>query len=156
MRERQQRLKVVRKVIRNHMIESQEQLLHHLERLGYHVTQATLSRDLKLLRVGKQARETGGYFYALPTEEMKRERQQSYIEDFARGYVSITYSAPLAVVRTLTGHAGSVAIAIDNLNIDAVLGTVAGDDTVFVALRSGTTEESFLSALRERIPDFEE
>lgn len=156
MRERQQRLKVVKKVIRNHKIESQEQLLYHLQEAGYHVTQATLSRDLKLLRVGKQAQDAGGYFYTLPTEEMRRERQQSYVEDFARGYVSINFSAPLAVVRTLTGHADSVAIAIDNLSIDAVLGTVAGDDTVLVALRAGTTETSFFASLREHIPEIEE
>lgn len=156
MRERQKRLKAVKKVIRNYAIESQEQLLYHLEEAGYHVTQATLSRDLKLLKVGKQVQESGGYYYTLPSEEMRRERQQSYVEDLARGYVSINFSLPLAVVRTLTGHAGSVAIAFDNLNIDAVLGTVAGDDTVFVALRSDTSEESFLEALRQRVPELEE
>lgn len=156
MRERQQRLKVVKKVIRNHKVDSQEQLLQLLEQEGYRVTQATLSRDLKLLRVGKQAQTSGGYYYSLPTEEMRRERQQSYVEDFARGYVSIDFSGPLAVVRTLNGHADSVAIAIDNLNIHAVLGTVAGDDTVFVALREGTTSPGFISELRERFPEFEE
>ncbi len=156
MRERQQRLTAIKRVIRNEKIESQEQLLYFLEQEGFRVTQATLSRDLKLLRVGKQAQETGESYYALPTEETRRERELGYVEDFRRGYVSLDYSPPLAVVRTLTGHADSVAIAIDNLNISAVLGTVAGDDTVFVALREGTSRESFLATLRERVPDLEE
>ncbi|MFP4151283.1 MAG: arginine repressor [Alkalispirochaeta sp.] len=156
MRERQQRLKEIRKIIRTHRIESQETLLTHLEEAGYRVTQATLSRDLKLLKVGKQAVGSDGYFYTLPSEEMRRERERSYSIDFSRGYVSIDFTGSLAIIRTLNGHADSVAIAIDNLNIEAVLGTVAGDDTVFVALREDIDRETFLEELRERVPDFED
>jgi transcriptional regulator of arginine metabolism len=156
VRERQQRLKVIKRVIRSHRISSQEQLLNLLEEEGYHVTQATLSRDLKLLKVGKQARGSEGYYYGLPTDEMRRERHESYVEDFIRGYVSIDFSEPLAVIRTLTGHADSVAIAIDNLCAGTVLGTVAGDDTVFVALSSDTTGTQFLNCLRELVPELEE
>jgi transcriptional regulator of arginine metabolism len=156
VRERQQRLKVIRKIIRSERIESQEQLLGHLRNEGHQVTQATLSRDLKLLKVGKQSIGSEGYYYSLPSEEMRKERERSYSQDFARGYVSVDFSLPLAVVRTLNGHADSVAIAIDNLNIDAVLGTVAGDDTVFVALRPETSAEAFTEALRERVPEFED
>jgi transcriptional regulator of arginine metabolism len=156
VRERQHRLKSIRKIIREHKIDSQEHLLRHLEDEGFKVTQATLSRDLKLLKVGKQAVGSDGYFYSLPSEEMRRERERSYSIDFARGYVSIDFTGTLAVVRTLNGHADSVAIAIDNLNIDAVLGTVAGDDTVFVALREEISREDFLEDLRARVPEFED
>lgn len=156
MRERQQRLKAIKRIIREQRIESQETLLHHLETAGFRVTQATLSRDLKLLKVGKQAIGNDGYYYSLPSEEMRRERERSFSIDFARGYVSIDFTGVLAIIRTLNGHADSVAIAIDNLNIDAVLGTVAGDDTVFVALREETDREAFLDELRERVPDFED
>lgn len=156
MRERQQRLRTIKRIIRGNKIESQEQLLRFLEQEGYQVTQATLSRDLKLLKVGKQAEGSGGYYYTLADEETRRERERSYVQDFVRGYVSIVFSGPIAVVRTLTGHADSVAIALDNLNIEAVLGTVAGNDTVFVALRQNTTPDDFLAKLRESVPDFEE
>ncbi len=156
MRERQLRLKTIRKIIREHRIDSQEHLLQHLEEQGFRVTQATLSRDLKLLKVGKQAVGNDGYFYSLPSEEMRRERERSYSIDFARGYVSIDFTGTLAVIRTLNGHADSVAIAIDNLNIEAVLGTVAGDDTVFVALREEISREDFLKDLRARVPEFED
>ncbi len=156
MRERQQRLKIIKKIIKGERIESQERLLRRLEREGYHVTQATLSRDLKLLKVGKQAIGSEGYFYSLPSEEIRREQERNFAQDFARGYVSLDFTTSMAVIRTLNGHADSVAIAIDNLNIDAVLGTVAGNDTVLVALREDIAREAFLEQLRERVPEFED
>jgi transcriptional regulator of arginine metabolism len=156
VRERQKRLKVIKDIIRSERVDNQENLLKALEQRGYHVTQATLSRDLKLLKVGKQAVGNDGYFYSLPSEEIRREQERNYALDFLRGYVSLDFTGPFAVVRTLNGHADSVAIAIDNLNIDAVLGTVAGDDTVFVALRQGTDGDGFLSVLRRRVPEFED
>lgn len=156
MRERQERLKAIRKIIRDNKIDSQEYLLRLLATEGYKVTQATLSRDLKLLKVGKQAVGNEGYFYTLPSDEMQRERERSYSIDFSRGYVSIDFTGALAIIRTLNGHADTVAIAIDNLNIEAVLGTVAGDDTVFVALREEISRETFLNDLRDRVSDFEE
>lgn len=156
MRERQRRLKAIRQIIRTHAVESQEQILHFLSDEGFRITQATLSRDLKMLSVVKQADVRGGYHYILPTEEMRRERQRSYVEDFERGYVSLAFTGSLVVVRTLNGHAGSVAIALDNMNIDAVLGTVAGDDTVFVAVKEGVTREDFLATLQAHVPDLEE
>ena len=156
MGKRQQRLEAIRRIIRESTIDSQENLLDLLADNGYRVTQATLSRDLKLLKVRKQAVGNEGYFYSFPSEEMRRERERSYSIDFARGYVSVDFAGALAIIRTLNGHAGTVAIAIDNLNIEAVLGTVAGDDTVFVALREDIDRETFLDDLRDRVPDFED
>lgn len=156
MRERQKRLKAIKHIIREERIDSQETLLHRLEDENFHVTQATLSRDLKLLKVGKQAVGNEGYFYSLPSEEIRREQERNFAIDFARGYVSVDFTGNLAVLRTLNGHADSVAIAIDNLNIDAVMGTVAGDDTVFVALREDIPREDLLNQLRARVPEFED
>ena len=97
-----------------------------------------------------------GYFYSLPSEEIRREQERNFAIDFARGYVSLDFTGAFAVIRTLNGHADSVAIAIDNLNIEAVMGTVAGDDTVFVALREDISRESFLNTLRDRVPEFDD
>ena len=155
MRERQERLKAIKRIIKETRIESQERLLRHLETAGFHVTQATLSRDLKTLKVGKQVIGNEGYFYSMPSEEMRRERERNYVQDLERGFVSIEFSLPIAVVRTLSGHANSVALAIDNLGIGGVLGTVAGDDTVFVALSDTTTRELTLESLRTRCPDID-
>jgi transcriptional regulator of arginine metabolism len=156
VRERQKRLKTIKRIIREERIDNQEALLRSLEREGFHVTQATLSRDLKLLKVGKQAIGSDGYFYSLPSEEIRREQERNYAIDFSRGYVSLDFTGSLAVIRTLNGHADSVAIAIDNLSIEAVMGTIAGDDTVFVALREDISRETFLAALRSHVPEFED
>ena len=156
MKERSSRLKTIKRIIRNHKINSQEKLLGFLREEGYHVTQATLSRDLKLLKVGKQSEGTGGYFYTLPSEEERREAERNYVLDFQRGYVSLEFSGTIAVVRTLNGHADSVAIALDNMGIAEILGTVAGNDTVLVVVREGVTRDGFIDILQERVPDFEE
>ncbi|TVQ36974.1 MAG: ArgR family transcriptional regulator [Spirochaetaceae bacterium] len=156
MKERPLRLQTIKKIVRANRITSQEQLLGHLTREGFHVTQATLSRDLKLLKVGKIAEGPTGYAYTLPSEEERRESERSYVQDFLRGYVSIEVSGTTAVVRTLTGHADSVGFALDNLSIPEILGTVAGNDTVIAVLRDGTTRNALLRTLKEKAPNFEE
>ena len=156
MKERNQRLKAIKKIIRSNRITSQDMLLHLLLKDDFSVTQATLSRDLKLLKVGKVSEGVDGYYYSLPSEEERRESERSYIQDFQRGYVSLEFSANLGVVRTLAGHAGSVALALDCMNIEDILGTVAGDDTVLIVLREGITPAQLIGQLRQKIPDLEE
>jgi transcriptional regulator of arginine metabolism len=91
----------------------------------------------------------------MPSEETRRERDRNYVQALVRGFVSIEFSGMTGVVRTLSGHANSVALAIDNLEIDGVLGTVAGDDTVFVALADSVDKAGFLDHLRERFPSID-
>lgn len=156
MKERLTRLKSVRKLIKNYRIESQEELLGYLQKEGYEVTQATLSRDLKLLKVGKISDGHSGYVYTLPDEDERRESEQIYVQDFLRGYVSIDYSGNIVVIKTFGGHADSVSNALDAFNMDEVLGTVAGENCIFVCLREGVTGEQFLASLKLRIPELEE
>ncbi len=156
MKERQQRLQLIKRILKEQRITSQEQLLGFLQREGFNVTQATLSRDLKLLKVGKVSAGAEGYAYTLPSEEERRESERSYVEDFQRGYVAFALSGTVAVVRTLTGHADSVAIALDNLGIPEVLGTVAGNDTVLAVVQEGTTKDALLAALRAKVEELEE
>ena len=127
-----------------------------LEKEGCSVTQATLSRDLKLLKVGKISEGQNGYFYTIPGEWDETGPEQSYIRDFQRGYVSLEFSHNLGVVRTLSGHANSLALALDNLGMDEILGTLAGDDTVIMVLREGVSGSRIIEKLREKIPDLEE
>jgi transcriptional regulator of arginine metabolism len=156
VKERLARLKAIKKLIKNYRIESQEALLQYLEKDGFTVTQATLSRDLKLLKVGKVSDGHNGYYYTLPGDDERKESEKSYIQDFLRGYISIDWAGNLVVVKTFSGHSDSVALAIDNLNIDDVLGTIAGrDNTVFVAIREGTSGEEFLVQMKEKIPELE-
>jgi transcriptional regulator of arginine metabolism len=153
VRERAERLKAVREIIKTHRITSQEMLLNHLKDEGFGVTQATLSRDLKLLKVGKVSEGSNGYYYTLPTEEELRESETNYVADLRRGFISIEFSGNLAILRTITGHADTVGIALDNLGMEDILGTVAGDDTVLIVLREDATKESVIAQLAERVPE---
>jgi transcriptional regulator of arginine metabolism len=157
VKERLERLKAVKKLIKTCRIDSQETLLGHLQKKGFVVTQATLSRDLKLLKVGKVAGSSGGYVYYLPGEDERRETERAFVQDFLRGYVSIDWSGNMVVIRTYSGHSDSVALAVDNLGLDDVLGTIAGrDNTVFVCLREGAGGEDFMRRIRELIPELED
>jgi transcriptional regulator of arginine metabolism len=156
MKERHERLKMVRNLVKAHRIDSQETLLQLLQENGYSVTQATLSRDLKYLKVGKVSDGRSGYYYTVPSDEEKRETERHNIQDFLRGYVSVDWNIGLAVVRTFSGHSDSVALAIDNMGLEEVLGTIAGrDNMVFVALREGATGEDFIAAMKRKIPELE-
>ena len=156
MKDRADRLKAVRQIIKEHRINSQETLLDHLRDQGFTVTQATLSRDLKVLKVGKVSEGSNGYYYTLPTEEELRESQHNYAQDLKRGYLSMDFSGNLAIVRTLTGHADTVGIALDNIGIRDIVGTVAGDDTVLVVFRENSDPEHIRTQLRELVPELGE
>jgi transcriptional regulator of arginine metabolism len=156
VKERQNRLKAIKRIIKGNRVASQEELLGLLIAEGFSVTQATLSRDLKLLKVGKVSEGQTGYYYTLPGDEDRRESEKSYVQDFQRGYVSIEFSNNVGVVRTLTGHANSVALALDNLGMEEILGTIAGDDTVLMVMRGGVAGSIIIDKLREKIPDLEE
>lgn len=156
MKERLTRLKAVRKLIKTYRIESQEILLGYLHKEGFVVTQATLSRDLKLLKVGKISDGQNGYVYSLPGDEERQETERTYIHDFLRGYISIDWSGNLVVIKTYSGHSDSVALAVDNLGLDDVLGTISGrDNTVFVCLREGISGENFMNRMKASIPELE-
>ena len=127
-----------------------------MQKEGFAVTKATLSRDLKLLKVGKIPDAGNGYVYSLPDDEERQEMEKAYINDFLRGYVSIDWSGNMVVIRTYSGHSDTVCLAVDNLGLDEVLGTIAGrDNTVFVCLREGITGEDFVNRMKKSIPDLE-
>ncbi|MDZ7794380.1 MAG: ArgR family transcriptional regulator [Spirochaetia bacterium] len=153
MKDRSERLKKIKELIRNHRIESQESLLSLLEKEHFNVTQATLSRDLKYLRVSKISDGWSGYYYSLPTDESPPKAEQGYIQDARRGIVALEFSYNFGVIKTLPGHADSVALALDKLNLPEILGTVAGDDTIFVILREGMTKEDLTTSFQSKIPE---
>lgn len=155
MKERPDRLQAIRRIIRENRIESQETLLATLAREGYRVTQATLSRDLRTLRVGKISDGQNGAYYTLSKTDISPEDNRSYIQDFKRGFISFDASANIGVIQTLPGHANSVALALDQLSFPEILGTIAGDDTVFLVMKEGVGKKDVLATLQNRIPDME-
>ncbi len=155
MKDRHQRLKTIKKLIKNNKIKSQDELLNLLLADGFEVTQATLSRDLKLMKVGKVSDGSNGYVYTIQEDEDLSENDQIYVRDFLRGYVSIDFSGNMVVIKTFGGHADSVSNALDAMNLDDILGTIAGENCIFACLREGVTGQQFLSRLKEKIPELE-
>jgi transcriptional regulator of arginine metabolism len=156
LKERVTRLKTIRKIIKNNRIDSQDTLLCLLQKEGFEVTQATLSRDLKVLKVGKVSDGHNGYLYALTDDGTREDTEEAIIQDFLAGYLTIETSGNIVVIKTNTGYATVVAGCIDTLGFDEVIGTLAGSDNcVFSCLREGVTGEQFLKKLKERIHDIE-
>ncbi len=147
-----ERRRAIRELIAGGTISSQEQLLRRLAASGFSTTQATLSRDLKVLKVGKLPDGHGGYTYAFRDQLDQSGSDVSLQSVFMHGYRSIAFSGNLAVVHTLPGHAASVAFALDKLQVTGIIGTVAGDDTILAVLAEGVTPAAARRALQRRIP----
>jgi transcriptional regulator of arginine metabolism len=150
-----ERLKTIKKIIRENRIGSQELLLDCLAEKGITVTQATLSRDLKFLKVGKVPDTAGGFYYRLPEAEAMKETKDGFYRDLQRASISIGFSGNLGVMHTMPGHANSAAFALDNLEFDEILGTIAGDDTILLILQEHADKEILTASLRRIVPDLE-
>ena len=129
-----------------------------LEKEGFKLTQATLSRDLKQLKVAKAASMNGKYVYVLPNDTMYKRitKPISAIEMLkSSGYVSINFSGNMGVIKTRPGYASSIAYNIDASDVPHIIGTIAGDDTIFIVIKEGYSHEEVISALRSLIPGVE-
>lgn len=139
-------------IISSREMSSQEELLNALENEGFRVTQATLSRDLKQLKVAKAATLHGKYVYVLPNETMyKRVLTPGNIREMmtTSGFISINYSGNMGVIRTRPGYASAIAWNIDSSDIPQILGSIAGDDTIFIVIREGVSHEEVTNAIRQ-------
>ena len=151
MKNRNDRLMDIRRLVNELTISSQEELLSLLEKKGYSMTQATLSRDLKYLRVAKMPDSEKGYVYIL-TENYGTEVSESDNLPFI-GFVSIDFAQGMGIVKTLPGHASSVAYALDTLNSYEIAGTIAGDDTILLIPRDGVTKSDIVNLFKTKIPE---
>ena len=141
----------IRKLIGDRNISSQDELMQLLEEKGFELTQATLSRDLKYLKVAKMPDNDRGYVYILPDKEQALE-EVSHTPQGPGGLISIDYAQGMAIIRTLPGHASSIAYTIDNLNAYEIAGTIAGDDTILLIPRDGVSKTDLVNLLRIRVP----
>jgi transcriptional regulator of arginine metabolism len=148
VKERLARLDAARKLIMTEKIKSQDTLLERLQKEGFVLTQATLSRDLRTLKAGRISDGLGSYVYTLGGESA-----EACARDFLRGCISIEWSGNIVIVKTLSGHSDPVAAALDSFDFKEILGTIAGNDnTVAVFLREGYSGEEFVKHLKETIP----
>ncbi len=126
-------------IINNHVVETQEQLASLLRDAGYDVTQATVSRDIRQMKLTKQVIEDGRqkYVYTTVDPEVMHDK---YVNVLKAGFVSMDLAQNILVIRTVSGMAMALAAAIDALDVQQVVGCIAGDDTIFVAIK--TVEEA--------------
>jgi transcriptional regulator of arginine metabolism len=145
----------IKRIILDSKIASQDELLDSLRKVGFELTQATLSRDLKEIRVGKIVDPSKGSVYVLH-EQLKQSNQQVNIPLIpVNSVLSVVFSYHLCVVRTFPSFASTVANYIDSSQLAEIAGTVAGDDTILVIPREGYTQKEILKALASVIPDIE-
>ena len=143
-------------LISSRQMGSQDEVLQALSQEGIKITQATLSRDMKQLKVAKAATVNGTYIYVLPNETMyKRVHGSQLASEMLRipGFQSINFSGNIGVIKTRPGYASSIAYNIDNSDIPEILGTIAGDDTIFIVVRQGSSPQEVVDSLETVIPD---
>lgn len=158
MKVKSNRMELLKMLISSKEMSSQEELLKALATEGYNITQATLSRDLKQLKVAKAATMSGKYVYVLPNETMyRRVSKAASMKEMLQstGFRSINFSGNMGVIKTRPGYASSIAYNIDNSDIPQILGTIAGDDTIFIVKSVGVSNDEIIEGLRQVLPNIE-
>lgn len=141
----------IRELITNNEIETQDDLVEQLRAAGFHVTQATISRDIKELHLIKAPLDDGRYKYSLPADQRYNplQRLKRALGDH---FVHIDYTENLVVLKSLPGTASAIGALIDSLEWSEVMGTICGDDTILIICRtkehSGQVVSQILEMLR--------
>ena len=137
-------------LIRKHEIETQEELSDYLQKEGYQVTQATVSRDIRELKLTKVAMSNGRQKYAALTDNSE-DLSEKYIRVFRDGFVSMDMAQNILVIKTVSGMAMEVAAAIDAMHLHEIVGCIAGDDTIMCAVRSVDDTIEVIGRLRKLV-----
>ena len=129
-------------------VETQEQLLQELLSAGFASTQATISRDIKELRIVKELTSFGTYRYTAATSEVSGTFSNKLNTIFRQCITRYDYAMNMVVIHTLPGLASAAASAVDAMNMGVVVGTLAGDDTVFIVMRDMNAAAAFCGEIQ--------
>ena len=154
---KKERLDKIKEIIVSFSISSQEELLNVLQSNGFTLTQATLSRDLKQLKVSKVP-TANGYRYSLSSKVVDYGRMKATPSNNLQaqgGILSVAFTGSLAVIKTHPVYASALAWSIDNYSDDRILGTIAGDDTIFIAINDKNNRKEILNLLSEIFPELQ-
>lgn len=151
MKNKSKRLGVIKDIIQTFGVGSQEELLLLLQERGFELTQATLSRDLKHLKVAKVADGSGEYVYRLLSNEKENNIMSGSLNSLNM-VVPIFFSANIAVLHTRPGYASGLAYEIDEHGKNVIIGTVAGEDTIVAIIKENITHEDVMKKLIKFIP----
>ena len=146
-----QRQAKIMEIITNRNVETQEQLLALLQAEGFRGTQATISRDIKELRIVKELTSLGTYRYTTSNNEVAGSFSARLNTIFRECVTGFDYAQNIIVIRTLPGLASAAGSAIDAMNMSMVVGTLAGDDTVMVVMRDNNAAAAFCGEIKNLI-----
>ena len=146
-----QRQAKIMEIVSTRDVETQEQLLEALQDAGFYSTQATISRDIKELRIVKELTKFGTYRYTSSAKEVSGSFSARLNAIFKECVTKVDYAQNIVVVRTLNGMANAAAAAIDAMKIDDVVGTLAGDDTIFILLKEVHEAVELTEAVRSML-----
>mgnify|MGYP004548807455 FL=1 len=139
-------------LIKKHDIETQEELSDYLLREGFQVTQATVSRDIRELKLTKVSMSNGRQKYVALRDD-KEDLSEKYTRVFRDAYISMDMAQNILVIKTVSGMAMAVAAAIDSTHMHEIVGCIAGDDTIMCAVRSVDDTISVMERLRKLVED---
>lgn len=143
-----QRQAKIMEIISTRNVETQEQLLAELQKEGFRGTQATISRDIKELRIVKELTSLGTYRYTTTSNEMTGSFSSRLNTIFRECIVGFDYAQNIIVIRTLPGLASAAGSAIDAMNLSSIVGSLAGDDTVMIVMRDNNAAAAFCGEIK--------
>lgn len=143
-----QRQAKIMEIISNRNIETQEQLQAELQKEGFRCTQATISRDIKEMRIVKELTSLGTYRYTTSGNEISGTFSSRLNTIFRECVIGYDYAQNIIVIRTMPGLAAAAGSAIDAMNLSTVVGTLAGDDTVMVVMRDNNSAAAFCGEIK--------
>ncbi|MBQ7707245.1 MAG: arginine repressor [Lachnospiraceae bacterium] len=147
------RQEVIKNIISANNVETQEELLNLLIKEGFNTTQATISRDIKELNLKKVTYDGGRKKYSIsnnsPDTDVKDDA--SYSQVLKNSIVSMEHSENIIVIKTVSGMAMAVGASVDRLKIDEIMGCIAGDDTLFLAIRDKNMAEKVIGEIKDVI-----
>lgn len=156
MKNKSERLLAISQIINTQQVKNQAELLVMLEEQGIVCTQATLSRDLKILKVVKRANTEGTYVYSIPPNNEQGKINDSSSSFVQNGFVSLEFAQNMALIKTIPAYASSLAMTIDMAAAYEIAGTIAGDDTIMLIPRDGVNETDIRHRLVLIFPELKE
>lgn len=144
-----QRQAKIMEIISTNDIETQEQLLEALQKQGFQSTQATISRDIKELRIIKELTSLGTYRYSASAKESDGTFSARLNTIFRECVTNFDYAQNIVVIKTMPGLASAAGSAVDGMNMSVVVGTIAGDDTLLLVMRDNNAAASFCAEIKK-------
>ena len=146
-----QRQAKIMEIISTKNVETQEQLLAELQKEGFRGTQATISRDIKELRIVKELTSLGTYRYTTSSNEVSGSFSTRLNTIFRECVVGFDYAQNIIMIRTLPGLASAAASAVDAMTLSPIVGTLAGDDTVMIVMRDNNAAATFCGEIKNLV-----